>query len=426
MKRILLRPIFGVVVAVALFACSDDDNVPGYGDRDDDTPGVIELSAIEQDAVEKCNDFGFKMLNIVSGSDAFVNENISLSPASFSYAFSMLANGANGETREQIVKALGYDVITINEINDLNNKMTGELSRLDANVMLSFANSLWAIPAVPVNEVFVSSLANYYDADTKQIYDDTFISDINAWCTVKTNGRITEFMNEGDKVPTFALFNAAYFKGQWNKAYKFDPKNTREGYFNDSQGSRSVAKFMKQDGVLTYSETPTMQKCELPFGNTSFRASFILPKEDVSIEQALDNLAGGDWKQLREPYQPEPPYGLVSVALTLPKFKIETDVVFNQFMSALGMPDVLSEDADYSNITDADVVINNVKQKATFEISEEGAEASAVTGITGDILPNPDFVKNVTMTFDRPFIYVIYEHSTGVILFAGCVNSFSK
>lgn len=426
MKRILIRPVFGFAMAVALFACDEDDNVPGYVDPDDDNPGKIELTATELEAVEKCNDFGFKLLNVVNSSEAFVNDNILLSPVSFNYAFSMLANGANGETREQIVKALGYDVITINEMNDLNNKMTGELDRLDAKVILNFANSVWAKPAVPVNEVFVSSLANYYDADARLIYDNSFISDINAWCSAKTNGRITEFMTEEDKVPSFALFNAVYFKGQWNKAYKFDTKNTKEGYFNDSQGSRSVAKFMRQEGWLTYSETPTMQKCELPFGNTSFRASFILPKEDVSIEQALDNLANGDWKQLREPYRPEPPHGLVYVALSLPKFKIETDVEFNQFMSALGMPDVLSEDADYSNITDAYIEINKVKQKATFEITEEGAEASAVTGITGETLPGPDYVKKITMTFDRPFIYVVYEHSTGVILFAGCVNSFGK
>lgn len=425
MERKYVFSMFGVALAFGLASCSDDDNGPDIGPGSDE-PGKIELSVAQQETVEKCNDFSFKLLNVVGRSDEFVNGNVVVSPVSFNYAFSMLANGAEGATRQQMLSALGYDSATLQGMNALNSKMIGELGKLDAKVVLSFANSVWSDPTIAVKDNFVSTLSGYYQAESRKINSTTFIDDLNAWCAAKTNGKITRFMNEGDAIPYFALFNAVYFKGIWNSGCKFDGKNTKEGYFNDSEGTRSVAKFMKQAGELTYSETATMEKCELPFGNTSFRASFILPKEGVSIEQALDNLAAGDWKILNEKYIPEAPYGWVEVKLSLPKFKIESEVEFMRYMTALGMPDVLGPDADYSNIADTGVEINKVKQKATFEITEEGAEASAVTGIWGETAPSPAQIKHVDMTFDRPFIYVVYEHSTGAILFAGCVNTFSK
>ena len=164
-----------------------------------------------------------------------------------------------------------------------------------------------------------------------------------------------------------------------------------------------------------------MQKCELYFGNSSFRTAFILPKEGITLAQAIDNLANGEWEQLKGSI-PD-----VSVDLSLPKYKIENEVDFMELLGALDMGGILEENADFSNITSVNLEIDFVKQKANFEINEEGAEAAAVTGIgMSDIYLPPTPTMEVTMTFDRPFIYVVYEQSTGAILFAGCINTFAK
>ena len=110
-----------------------------------------------------------------------------------------------------------------------------------------------------------------------------------------------------------------------------------------------------------------MRKCELSFGNGSFGAAFILPDEDVTISQAIENLANGDWDQLCKPYTPDDPiYGGVCVNLTLPKFKIDSEVRFESFLSELGLADIYAPDADFSNISDADFIISKVLQKSTF------------------------------------------------------------
>lgn len=420
MKKQFFITLFGATLALASVGCSDDNDDNNNGGKND-KPGKIEMTQSQLTTVEKCNDFGFKMLKAVSQSEDFEGKNLILSPISFNYAFSMLANGANGDTRAQIIDALGYDAVDIDDVNEMNRKLTGQLCRLDPKVTLNFANSMWAKAFITVEPDFISNLSVNYDAEVRTIAEETFVNDVNSWCSDKTNGKITEFMHEGDELPDFALFNAVYFKGIWSSSDKFNSKNTAERAFNDVNGTRSMARFMNQKGILPYNETPSMQKCELRFGNTSFRAAFILPKEGVTLAQAIDNLADGEWEQLKESY-PD-----ITVTLSLPKYKIENEIDFMELLGVLGMEDILKDDADFTNITSDKLKINFVKQKATFEINEEGAEAAAVTGIGGyttDIPPTPPM--EVTMTFDRPFIYVVYEQSTGAILFAGCINTFAK
>ena len=420
MKKQFFITLFGATMALASVSCSDDDDDNNNGGKND-KPGKIEMTQSELTTVEKCNDFGFKMLKAVSQSDEFEHKNLILSPISFNYAFSMLANGANGDTRAQIMDAIGYGAISIDNMNELCGKLNTQLIRLDPKVTLNFANSMWAKADISVKSDFISNLSTYYNAEVRTINDATFIADINSWCSDKTNGKITEFMHENNGIPATALFNAVYFKGIWSSVHKFDSKKTEEDFFNDVEGTRSTARFMKKKDYLPYNESRTMQKCELYFGNSSFRTAFILPKEGITLAQAVDNLANGEWEQLKGSI-PD-----VSVDLSLPKYKIENEVDFMELLDALGMGGILEKNADFTNITTTGLKIDFVKQKANFEINEEGAEAAAVTGIgMSEIYLPPTPAMEVTMTFDRPFIYIVYEQSTGAILFAGCINTFAK
>ncbi|MBD5230476.1 MAG: serpin family protein [Bacteroidales bacterium] len=419
----------GAALAIGLVGCSDDDGTENSGQGD--KPGTIELTSTELDAVAKYNKFGFNMLDVVGNSDDFVGKNIIISPVSFNYAFSMLANGAAGETRSVILDALGYDALSIDEVNSLNQKLSKELGRLDSRVTVNFANSLWATPTIPLHNNFVSTLTSNYDAEVHKINADTYVKEVNDWCFAKTNGKITDFLSD-TSVPDFALFNASYFKGIWSQQYKFDSKHTASGVFYNIQGGSTSIKYMnntfKDDpGALSYNKTETMQKCELSFGNGSFGAAFILPDEDVTISQAIENLANGDWDKLCKPYAPEDPaFGGVKVNLTLPKFKIESEVRFESIMEELGLADIYASDADFSNMSDVDLTITQVLQKSTFEVDEEGAVAASVTEIGMESGAYPPKYYDVTLKFNRPFIYVLYEHSTGAILFAGCVNTFAN
>ena len=71
---------------------------------------------------------------------------------------------------------------------------------------------------------------------------------------------------------------------------------------------------------------------------------------------------------------------------------------------------------------EAPVYIDIMRQKAKIKVNEEGSEAAAVTVAgTNEMSMGPAIIEYPKATFhaNRPFIYVIREASSGVILFVG-------
>ena len=63
-----------------------------------------------------------------------------------------------------------------------------------------------------------------------------------------------------------------------------------------------------------------------------------------------------------------------------------------------------------------------MKQKAKIKVNEDGSEAAAVTIVgfleTTSVEPTQEPPK-ATFHANRPFVYLIHEQSSGVILFVG-------
>jgi len=87
----------------------------------------------------------------------------------------------------------------------------------------------------------------------------------------------------------------------------------------------------------------------------------------------------------------------------------------------MGMPTAFSRNADLSGIDGTrDLVISDVIHQAFVEVDEEGTEAAAATAVVVRLVSAPaDPVPVVNA--DHPFIFLIRDDETGVILFVGRV-----
>jgi serine protease inhibitor len=108
--------------------------------------------------------------------------------------------------------------------------------------------------------------------------------------------------------------------------------------------------------------------------------------------------------------------------LVLPKFRLEDSVPLKQPLQALGMKTAFDrEGADFSGIGPG-LYISTVLQKTFVEVKEEGTEAAAVTTVTmvnsAAFMPPP---HPFNMVVDRPFLFVIRDDRTGIILFIGLI-----
>ena len=106
------------------------------------------------------------------------------------------------------------------------------------------------------------------------------------------------------------------------------------------------------------------------------------------------------------------------VDLWLPKFETKFEIELNDILSAMGMPSAFDpRKADFTAMSKAALCLSFVKQNAVIKVDEGGTEAAAVSfaGMYTAAAPGQHIVFHV----DKPFLYLITESSTGVVLFAG-------
>jgi serpin B len=130
------------------------------------------------------------------------------------------------------------------------------------------------------------------------------------------------------------------------------------------------------------------------------------------VESGLDN---GRVSAMLGSLQP------ASVMLDLPKFQFESKFSLRDQLMALGVKDAFDPaTANFSGMTEKnDLYIGAVVHKAFVAVDEKGTEAAAATAVIMDTASAPMF--DVTLTIDRPFIFLIRDLPTGQILFIGRV-----
>ena len=111
------------------------------------------------------------------------------------------------------------------------------------------------------------------------------------------------------------------------------------------------------------------------------------------------------------------------VSLSLPKFTFSKTSSLNSSLKFLGMTDTFDPTkADLSGIDGKrDLFVDGVLHMAFIDVGEEGTEAAAATAIT--VGTTAVIIPNLTLTIDHPFIFLIRDRQTGLILFMGKVVS---
>ena len=174
---------------------------------------------------------------------------------------------------------------------------------------------------------------------------------------------------------------------------------------------------MYQKDTFAYAADDNAQYVDLPYGNKAFSMTIVLPAIGKSTADILSNLTVENWNAtLNSMYTRE-------IMLYLPRFKVENKFQLKSTLAALGMPKAFTETADFSGISNERIMISDVVHKTYITVDEDGTEAAAVTNIGMVTTSMPDYpIVNV----NRPFLMVIREKSTGVILFIGKMGAISK
>jgi serpin B len=360
--------------------------------------------------------FGFKLFAEIARQGA--GKNIFISPSSVGICLAMAYNGAEGETKQAMARALEAQGMTLEELNRAYAGLKAALENPDPKVQLQVANSLWARKGIKLNPEFIKRTKQFYDAQVIELDFDNpaAITTINQWVSDSTRAKIDKIVDNIDRDTILFLINAIYFKGKW--ANEFAKEKTKEDVFHLESGSEKRAPMMSQSGSYKYYETKNFQAVSLPYGGGRVSMYIFLPAKGATLGEFQKSLTAANWQSWMQEFRE------TEGDISLPRFRIEYEVTLNDALKALGMePAFDSSRANFAGMLQGgqNAYISKVKHKTFVEVNEEGTEAAAVTSTemraTSAMRPRQRF----RMVVDHPFFCAIRDNTTQTVLFMGSI-----
>lgn len=373
--------------------------------------------------------FAFQIFEAVAAEN---ESNICFSPLSVQMALSMVQNGADGNTLQEIKDVMGMGDYTCEDVNLYNQQLTKKLTYRPefeykpngwyseeeqkenyekAYPVCELANGVWSRKGTVFRQEFYDTLKTYYDAEVADV-DFTAqegIDQVNQWVKNKTHELIPSIFDEPQsEYLAMVLANVLYFKGAW--MLPFSEECTFPGNFYLADGTMVKTDMMNATESYRSCRSEKFRTVTLPYGHDGkFSMTLFVPVEGYE----LPALAYDDWAFARR----ESKYK--DLALQMPKFYVEGKYDLKAVLQAMGMRDAFDlYYADFSRMYDNDLRIDKIYQMSKIIVNEQGTEATAVTVVEMYDNAVPDEPEEFRV--DRPFFFTI--ESQDAILFMGRVN----
>ncbi|XP_031616656.1 uncharacterized protein LOC116336731 [Contarinia nasturtii] len=349
------------------------------------------------------------------------NGNIIISPFSVVKALELLSKGARGNTYEEIKTALYLNDLGKLQVNV--QKYIRLIRKGAREATLSIANRIFVQNGYTINKKFLNSQKN--NPKLAPVRSVEFSNNVKAAETInqfvesKTNHKIKDFINPSmlNSLTRVVLVNAIYFRGNWE--HQFDKQRTHRNRFYLNQRQSAPADFMFiseqfNNGYIEHLDASTLQ---MNYANSSLSMVFVLPTDIGGLPALESKLANYDVAKIVDQME------MTNIEVTIPKFKIEYESSLKSALQSMGLTDMFTQTADFSDLLEeknVQLYVSDVFHKAYIEVDESGTEAAAATGIhlMDRTLP-PSF------TADHPFFFFIYDSKSRTTVFSGRVTTFN-
>ena len=346
------------------------------------------------------------------------DENYIFSPLSLKAAMALAIVGAEGDTREQMLSALGFASVekladwyakarsTVDIFYSIKENMTdSEFVDGGEDMEYRILNAVWQNTDADghFKQAYIDSIDNLFAAVAKEAPGSELADALNTWADENTNGLIKHLVDDLSDA-TAVLANALYLRSSW--AHSFNDAATEEGDFTTVTGEVVRKDFMNRRDSYRYYEDGENKLIVIPLvGDIDFVAVLGDMDDVIDAYNSAEN---------------------EKVILSIPKLDIESEYSRNEiidFLEANGVELAFSDHADFSAMVEGDEWnISDIIQKARIKTDEDGLEAAAVTAIvmmTSAAMPQvePEYKEFIA---DHPFqFFVLTSEEQPEILFAG-------
>ena len=315
----------------------------------------------------------------------YSDENYMISPTSFRAALALAVAGADNETKDELISAMGFkDMDELNAwyysttemVDDFDSKMAVLKKDFEENKewygddaeapegSLVMLNSIWKNTDRPgkFGKEYVNYVSKYYGAEANNVSAAEINEKVNGWVNKGTHGLIKEIANNLENANA-VLINTLYLKSSWTES--FSKSATTVDNFTTKSGEKVEKEFMFNKESFRFYEDKKGKLVVLPM-NGGIDAVFVLG-EIEDVHDALSKATSED------------------VRVQIPKFEIESNFSKNEFldfMVARGAQTPFDDRADFSIMCpDCPLCISDIIQKTKIKVDEDGLEAAAATAI---------------------------------------------
>lgn len=398
------------VIAVNLTGCADDPSEPQIDNDYDFGKDRWNLTSTQEDLLFTNRNFGldfFATFNEHCNKDNYI-----VSPFSLAVNLTMLANGAGGQTKAQILSALGVEPSQLTEANDLMRQFVENLPKKSKNCDVKVANSIWTATGVDLKPEFSQLMTKFFAAETFKASQAEMAANVNKWVAAKTDNKLTKLLEDGTPLDWFVA-NALYFNGKWRTPFKKDLSLS----FKNADGTKSQVLAMQGTSMAYIRDGNGYTMTTVDYGGCSqFNMVLIVPDDGIDVDQAINNYVADEYGEIR--YLD----AIKNVDLTMPQFEVDYLDSLIPTVQAMGITDLFGKNTcDLSKMTNSPLFATVMQQGAKFKVDKTGTVIVVSTG-TGGNVGSPEPIKTGKLVVDRPFAFLIRSSGPYMILFAGKVT----
>ena len=376
---------------------------------------------------KQTNRFGLNLLDEIAKNRENQGQ-IFLSPYSIAMALAMVYAGSGGNSQQQLQQIIGYDeCIDIRrnscQVIDTIEQMNQRLSQIINNDMaIEIGNLMLMAENFEIIPEYFMAIQNHFNGEIirENLAENGVeaMNKINKFISNRTHGMIDQFLTMPlGPADRFSLFNAIYFKGNWESP--FEKSQTHEDIFYGQNDRQRRVQFMRKEEYLSHHALDNLDADMILLEYKGYKVIFvgILPrKRDADLAKLHKAL---NMTEIQEKIHKK---GGGYCVVHLPKMEFDTTYdSLQKEIQTMGIEDIFEVGkANFTGITiNEQFAIGKMLHKAKIKIDEEGTVAAAAFGfimVTSSGIseePVPEF------RFDHPFLFFIHHKPTGQHLFMG-------
>ncbi len=364
------------------------------------------------------------------------NSSFVLAPINSVFQLGLIANGASGDSRDEISLALGSD-LTFDDINQCSsyfksrmeavsktksdeiNELSGKTAEASDTEYVKFNNSLFFNDTSDIKTKFLQTNADFYGDDIFRF----MFSDENA--LTKVGNQFTDFtdnfaITELKEADTLVSISASDISDLWLTPYA--KTDIEKGTFNATGGSREVNYMTSSE---SYIKSQTAQGIIKYTKKNPLKLMLVMPNENVSLDEYISDFNHLEFTNLIESFDITK-----NVNAVIPEFSImnEGDVKpLSATLEESGLYTLFTEDATFFEMSHSkDLLLNEMYEiMPCITVNQAGICGTKLNDGNAELEKHTKEVVKAEndLKFDRPFIFLLIDNETNIPVYIGTVNN---